>query len=171
MPGVVDWLRHDKCPHQISQDTTLVCIRLDWFVLMAAQSAFRGFSVGVFIAGMPYREAGEHRPEDLLFVARHLRGDTGENGGAEEVALLVARHLDAAPIKHAFGAHVDPGLDERLRAHHGRLADHWTQVRALLEAAVHLKLGRLLLDQIHQLYRVTHQHGGADGHAPLPGRA
>jgi hypothetical protein len=55
---------------------------------------------------------GEHGAEDLLLVDVHLGRDAVEEAGADEEAVLVALHPEAAAVDHELGALFDALVDE-----------------------------------------------------------
>jgi hypothetical protein len=49
----------------------------------------------------------QHRAEDLVVIAVHLRGDVVEQRRADEEAVLVALQREAAPVDDQFAAFLD----------------------------------------------------------------
>ena len=116
----------------------------------------------------------EDRAEDLLLVDRHVLGDVVEQARADEVAVLVALHLEAAAVDGERRALLHALVDEaedplpRLGGDHGAVVDVVAGgVGADLER---LDLGDQLLDQrVGGLLADGHRH--RDRHATLAGGA
>ncbi|MNI71825.1 hypothetical protein D3C73_1277250 [compost metagenome] len=86
----------------------------------------------------------QHRAEDLFAVHGHLRRDAGENGRADEVAVLVARHARVAPIQFKLCTFFDAAGDQAVDAVQGGAGNHRADVGAWLGAAIDLEgLGSL----------------------------
>ena len=75
---------------------------------------------------------GEHRPEDLLLVDAHGGRHLVEQAGAHEEALLVALHLEAAPVHEQLGPFIDASLHEALHALQRRGGDERAEVGLLV---------------------------------------
>ncbi|MNR13609.1 hypothetical protein D3C85_1300200 [compost metagenome] len=89
----------------------------------------------------------QHRAEDFFAVHRHLRRDAGENGRADEVAVLVARHARVAPIQFKLCTFFDAAGDQAVDAVQGGAGNHRADVGAWLGAAIDLE-GLGSLDQV-----------------------
>ena len=116
---------------------------------------------------------GEDGAEDLFAVDVHVGGDVVEEAGADEEAVLVALHREAAAVDREGGAGLHAGFDEAEDFGLGRLGDDGAEIDVLaggvgadLEG---LDAGDELFDQ-----RVggglAHGDGDRDRHAALAGR-
>ena len=114
----------------------------------------------------------QHRSEDFFAVDVHGRLDVVEQRAAQEEALFVARHRQAAAVDQHVGAGGNAVLD---------VADDLVAVlggdqRAHFGVAVHAVLDHQGLDARDQAFdylvgHVAHRHGHRDGHAAFAGRA
>src|SRR3989344_1689665 len=109
----------------------------------------------------------QHRAEDFFAVHGHLRSDVGEDGRADEVAVLVARHARVAAIQFEFGAFFDATGDQAVDAIQGSAGNDRADVGARFGAAIDLE-GFGPLDQVRQPgLRFTYQNHYRQGHAAL----
>src|SRR6202521_2475534 len=81
----------------------------------------------------------QHRAEDLAGVHLHVRCHAREDRRADEVARLIAGHLDVAAVQIQPGAFLHPVLNEAEDAVPGVLGDDRPDIRAFLRAGVDLE--------------------------------
>src|SRR6202789_4414080 len=109
-----------------------------------------------------------HGPADLGGIDFHSRRHARENRRADEIAHLVARHLDAPAVQLELGAFLDAVLDKAEDSIFRVLGDHGPQIGAFFHARIDLE-GLGLGDDIRYPFaRLTHQYGDGGGHAALP---
>ena len=89
----------------------------------------KGLSLTSSIASSRRVDADDHhhRPEDFSGVDAHVGLHAGEDRRSDEIALLVARHLDGAAVEVELRAGVDAFLDQSEDAVLGVLGDHRTR--------------------------------------------
>ncbi len=115
----------------------------------------------------------QHRAEDLLLIDRHVGGDVVEQRAAQEVAVLVALHLEAASVDHELGALALALVD--VAAHLGEVLrrDQRTHLRFGIGAGTDLQAADLRLQLLDQGVGglLSHRHRDRDRHAALAGGA
>src|SRR5277367_940293 len=108
-----------------------------------------------------------HRSEYLGGVDLHPGRYAGENRGSDEIALVVARHLDGAAVQLELGAFLDAVLHQPENALFRVFRDHGAEIRAFFNACIDLERLCLRHDVRDPLPCVTHQYGDGGGHAAL----
>src|SRR6185312_1197361 len=150
------------------------------FACHAAVACVTGDAVGELVSvDQAYRlaevldpYAAQYRSEDLLLVYPHVGPDVVEEGTAEEEAVLVPRHFQRPAIGQQLCSFAHADIDvarDTLEC----LASH---DRAHLYIGVHAVSDAQGLGPLHEhgndpVRDITDQHGDADGHATLAGRA
>ncbi|CAN8031543.1 unnamed protein product, partial [Ixodes persulcatus] len=113
-----------------------------------------------------HRHCKQDWPEDLLLTRgahRYVRQD----GGADEVSLLVAEHHDAPAVEQQLGPLLDPALDEVADALLGLGRNDRPQVGPRLMAGVHLQLPGPLHQLGDPVLGLAHEDCRRERHAPL----
>ena len=114
----------------------------------------------------------QHRSEDFFAVDVHGGLHIVEQRAAQEEALFVARHLQAAAIGHQRGARGDAVLDVAQDLVAMLRGDKRTHFGVALHAVLdHQRLDARSQALDHLVGHVAHCHRHRDGHAALAGRA
>ena len=115
----------------------------------------------------------EHRAEDLLLVDPHVGRDLVEQRAADEVAVLVALHLEAAAIDDELGAFGHAGIDVAAHLVEMLLGHERPHLGLGIGAGSDLEGADLRLELGHQRVGrlVADRHRHRDRHAALAGRA
>lgn len=87
-------------------------------------------------------QGDQHRAEDFLGIHLHVGLHAREQGWANEVALLVARHRDLAAVEFQLGAFLDAAFDQAQHTLLGAFGNHRANVGARFAAGIDLELAR-----------------------------
>ena len=106
-----------------------------------------------------HAQTHQHGTKDLLGIGAVLAVHTGQNGGADEVALFKAGHLDAAAVQQQLGAVLHARSDELLHARLAVLADQRADlgeiVVVVMEMVVDVSEKVINGKEVSELWRVV----------------
>ncbi|KAI6761764.1 hypothetical protein HG531_002317 [Fusarium graminearum] len=114
-------------------------------------------------------EADKNGTKYFLLVAGHVRGNIGDDGRSNPVAVGVLAGLEATAVEKNSSALLLSGINELLNALLALRGNDRAEIGSLLETAVDIEVLGLLSNVVEPLLGLTDHDEGAQGHAALTG--